>query len=73
MGTRHRQKMRRVIDVTLESVAAGDVTREFAAQKLASIGVPLSVIGRVLHIAVTQKDEVPSVNSPDAQGDSTAK
>jgi hypothetical protein len=40
--------MRELIEVTLECVSTGEVTREFAARNLSGVGVPLSVIGRVL-------------------------
>jgi hypothetical protein len=59
MGTRRKHNMRRMIDVTLESIAKGEVTRELAAQKLASAGVSMSVIGRVLGISFAIAPESP--------------
>lgn len=48
MGTRRKLKMRRLINVTLEAVAQGEIHKPQAALQLLAVGVPVSVIGRVL-------------------------
>lgn len=48
MTARRRPAMRRLVDITLQSVQNGKVSAELAAQTLLKHGVPVAVIGRVL-------------------------
>lgn len=47
MDARQRIGMRRMVQVTLEQIAAGTLSSETAARALYRAGVPFNVIGRV--------------------------
>ena len=64
MGTRRKLKMRRLINVTLEAVAQGEIHKSQAALQLLAVGVPVSVIGRVLGFTDASPTDSETVDVP---------